>query len=611
MTKLIIGLGNRCIDVSGASPVDGTAIILYDQNGGANQLWNFTQDGHIESTMAPGKCLDIKGGLANNNASIILSDKKDILSQKWSLEDNRLVSKADPNKCIDVQGAKNENGIPLVIWDKKNLDADNQKWKFADFHDLNGVFVPGFIPSKNGLHFPNSFNHTPDYKISIGLDTINIGDAANGLCGGMIYAVRDMFEAGITSPIDTTSPDSGSLFDYITKRLLDSFDLPGGPVTYMQLMNPALPDHETVASKAGLAPRGRAWITVKQEWPKIKADLDSGMLSVMALVEEKSLNPGDMGKNHQVLAYGYNLNGSDLKIYIYDPNCPDNNNIFLSLNIGNPDNTTTIGSTCSDKTIHCFFRTNYRFSLPPSFIIPSPIPNAKFTVMNDTDIDQVIRVYNFDDTVMLIALTAGEFTVRAKGSNGNSASWVFQNGITKVKVTANGRLLGIFTPTSADIHIKSEGKLTVNNETNNIQVIRVYNASDSLMLVALPGGEFSIDPIGTNKNTGSWVFPSGIEMVKLTANNRPLDDIVRPGGSITVVQDDSIVVINKTHAPIKAKFYKSDDVIMAATLPGGDLPVQPDGNYKTFTVPIDVRSVKIIIGATTRKASMGDVIIYN
>jgi hypothetical protein len=58
------------------------------------------------------------------------------------------------------------------------------------------VLVPGFLPSNAGLRFPNSFPRVPVRRIGIpGVLSIPLGDASNGLCGGMAFAARDYFEA--------------------------------------------------------------------------------------------------------------------------------------------------------------------------------------------------------------------------------------------------------------------------------------------------------------------------------------------------------------------------------------------------------------------------------
>lgn len=225
--------------------------------------------------------------------------------------------------------------------------------------------VTGFLPSTSGFHFSNTFQHVPDLKIDILGNQIGIGDAANGLCGGMVFAVRDYFEARTPIPPDTRAPTSGPLFDYLVKRLFDSFNLPKGPLIYMNLMDPALPDHETWMSNAGLAPRGRAWIMINSEWPKIKADIDSGHLSPMALIEVKTLDATQMGHNHQVLAYGYDLNGSDLTIHLYDPNSANSNSVTLKLSISDPQHTTDV-TFSNQSPVWCFFRPDYQFSAPLS-----------------------------------------------------------------------------------------------------------------------------------------------------------------------------------------------------------------------------------------------------
>jgi hypothetical protein len=251
--------------------------------------------------------------------------------------------------------------------------------------------VSGFLPSSAGFHFSNStFPHVPDLTISVFGQMIGIGDASNGLCGGMVYAARDYFEAGIPIPGDTTNPSSGALFDYIVKRLFDSFNLllplppppaplvPGtwitptppfgpGPVTYLHLMNPALPDHETVMSSALLAYHGRAWVMINDAWPKIRADLDSGHLSPIAMVEIQSLDPTQLGKNHQVLVYGYSLDDTDLTLHLYDPNHPNDDTVTMSLSIAHPDHTTPVTNSVVSM-VWCFFRPVYTFSFPPGGI---------------------------------------------------------------------------------------------------------------------------------------------------------------------------------------------------------------------------------------------------
>jgi len=48
------------------------------------------------------------------------------------------------------------------------------------------------------------------------LGNVPIGDAHNGLCGGMVFTVRDLFERNIPVPGSASAPEHGSpLFNYI------------------------------------------------------------------------------------------------------------------------------------------------------------------------------------------------------------------------------------------------------------------------------------------------------------------------------------------------------------------------------------------------------------
>ncbi len=52
---------------------------------------------------------------------------------------------------------------------------------------MTSVRVPGFEPSVNGFHFSNSFSHSPLREFKLGdIATLDVGDAANGLCGGVL-----------------------------------------------------------------------------------------------------------------------------------------------------------------------------------------------------------------------------------------------------------------------------------------------------------------------------------------------------------------------------------------------------------------------------------------
>ena len=220
---------------------------------------------------------------------------------------------------------------------------------------MKSVRVEGFTPSVSGFRFANSFPHEPVLAVQLGGGRIGVGNAANGLCGGMVFAARDLFEAGFAPPPTTEPPASGSpLFRYVVRRLFHSFDLPVGPARYMAWM--VLPTGD-----GRLGVRGLAFRSVRREWPRIKRDLDRGVLSPVGLVRVSSVNPLELGRNHQVLAYGYDLDERSraVALRVYDPNHPGADNLTLSFGL-TPGPGWGVAYIAGELPIRGFFRTRFR-----------------------------------------------------------------------------------------------------------------------------------------------------------------------------------------------------------------------------------------------------------
>jgi hypothetical protein len=225
-----------------------------------------------------------------------------------------------------------------------------------------------FLPSKNGWPFDNTFKKVPPFKL---IGELRFGDASKGLCGGMVYSALDYYVAGMDLPPipleDQSvykSPLQGPIFDYLGKRLFDSFDGPKGILNYIELMNPHFPDFLAGDIYPASIPQSRAWRTIRQEWPAIKQKLDAGHPCALGLIRVQSDDVKRLGENHQVLTYGYDLVGDDLTLYIYDPNFHENDHINLKLNIADPEQKMDIKYSDNGPVL-CFFKTNYTFSMPP------------------------------------------------------------------------------------------------------------------------------------------------------------------------------------------------------------------------------------------------------
>src|SRR5262249_29904114 len=119
----------------------------------------------------------------------------------------------------------------------------------------------------------------------------------------------------------------------------------------------------------GATRRGLAWRTVAEEWPKARADIDAGHPSPLGLVTVRSANPMDLGRNHQVLAYAYELDGTALSLKVYDPNtdpaAAGADAAALSLDTAEPTASTPVSHNLAIATpVRGFFRVGYEPSDP-------------------------------------------------------------------------------------------------------------------------------------------------------------------------------------------------------------------------------------------------------
>ena len=236
------------------------------------------------------------------------------------------------------------------------------------------VRVPGFTPKTNGFHFANAFPPNPIRTFKLGnVATLNVGDVANGLCGGMSFAMRDIFEDGLRPPPDTAPPPGGTAqHAYIVDRQIDSFQKGIVPLRFFKLMSPDRPAREPLWAEAlgmiGIDRHSRTWGMVKVEWPGIRAELDAGRLVVLGLVRIIGRDTGLLGMNHQVVAYGYDLDGTKVTLRIADPNWPDDEDVTLTFDTADPrGEIQPAWSKPRDRPVVSFFRAPYAFKVPEPF----------------------------------------------------------------------------------------------------------------------------------------------------------------------------------------------------------------------------------------------------
>lgn len=206
-----------------------------------------------------------------------------------------------------------------------------------------------FRPSRHGFAFANAWPPAPAISIRTPAGRIGVGNAALGLCGGMVFAALDYWQADREPPASQPAPGSPQ-FRFIVRRLLQSWRLPAGVARYYLGM---------------LAPDGElASRTISRQWPRVKALLDRGQPAALGVVTVASPNPFLLGHNHQVLAYSYHQVDAVVTLLVYDPNSGPDDGVAIRFSTA-PAGPFTHNIAVS-WPVRGFFLTRYTAAEPPA-----------------------------------------------------------------------------------------------------------------------------------------------------------------------------------------------------------------------------------------------------
>jgi hypothetical protein len=227
--------------------------------------------------------------------------------------------------------------------------------------------VPLFRPSLHGLHFANRYPPGPTIRLGA-LDPrlVGIGDASAGLCGGMAFTVRDLWEHNVLPPPDTEPPANGTpRFMSIVRRQVQSLDWFRLPLDFWA--HAALyPSQRTWWSRLLGRPSLGAHVR-DTEWARIRAEIDAGRLAQVGLVRVVGTNPRALTQNHQVLGWAYREEPGLRVLSIYDPNWPDRDDVELRMDLAG--STAAFGQTTGEP-LHGFFLAPYRPARPVAWLRP-------------------------------------------------------------------------------------------------------------------------------------------------------------------------------------------------------------------------------------------------
>jgi hypothetical protein len=287
---------------------------------------------------------------------------------QWGLAADQRAHQSRDTRAPEAEGANSRQPPPTRRWGGiPRLDT----WTGSGFYlRMASQRLIGFLPSTRGFRFANSWRDVPVRQFHLGdVATLSLGDAARGLCGGMSFAVADLYIAGLPGPADAANPSAGTAkFDYIVDRQIASLDSMATPLRFYSLMRPDRPDIEPPFAGAlallGFDRHSRSQVMLTQEWPRVRALLDRGQPAMLGLVRVVSADPFQLNRNHQVLAYGYDLEGSSVSLAIYDPNWPSDDGVWLTFDTSNPGGLVSPTYSKADGPLYCFFSASYAASDP-------------------------------------------------------------------------------------------------------------------------------------------------------------------------------------------------------------------------------------------------------
>lgn len=116
------GIDGKCLDVSGGSSANGTAVQIWSCNGTGAQMWSARSDGTLR---ALGKCLDATGRGTANGTKAQIWDCNGGANQVWQAYNGGYRNPVS-GRCLDDPGSSTADGTQVVLWDCNG--AANQRW---------------------------------------------------------------------------------------------------------------------------------------------------------------------------------------------------------------------------------------------------------------------------------------------------------------------------------------------------------------------------------------------------------------------------------------------------------------------------------------------------
>jgi hypothetical protein len=104
-------------------------------------------------------------------------------------------------------------------------------------------------------------------------------------------------------------------------------------------------------------------VAIRDEWPKIRADIEAGRAPIVGLVRVAGWSPRLLTANHQVLAYAFEEDDAGFRVRVYDPNHPGRDDVELVARLDgsgarHPDDRVRLAQSTGEPLLG-FFRQRY------------------------------------------------------------------------------------------------------------------------------------------------------------------------------------------------------------------------------------------------------------
>jgi endonuclease/exonuclease/phosphatase family metal-dependent hydrolase len=126
-TRVVNVKSGLCMDLNQARAADGSNVLQWTCNGGANQTWNYdATTGLVRSMLDPHYCLDNSGGY-DNGADIVLWRCTGSANQRFNLDaaSGRFTLRTYPDQAVDGYGTNPGDDIKTF----RDQGNSNQLWK--------------------------------------------------------------------------------------------------------------------------------------------------------------------------------------------------------------------------------------------------------------------------------------------------------------------------------------------------------------------------------------------------------------------------------------------------------------------------------------------------